>query len=38
MKAKLERKIRENQVLKERAKIIQDIQERRDEKMRLTDK
>ena len=37
MRAKLDRKVKENQVLKERAKVIQDIQERRDDKMRLKD-
>ena len=37
MRAKLERKVKENQVLKERAKLVQDIQESREDKMRLKD-
>ena len=37
MKAKLERKVKEKEVLKEKAKLIHDIQERREDKMRLLD-
>ena len=37
MKAKLQRKIKENLHLKEKARLIQDIQERKEDKKRLTD-
>ena len=38
MKAKLERKVKENMVLRDKARLIQDIQEKREEKMRWQDK
>ena len=38
MKAKLQRKIKENMLLKEKAKIVHEIQEEREKRMRLRDK
>lgn len=38
MKAKLDRKVRENIALREKAKLIQEIQERREQKMKFLDK
>lgn len=38
MRAKLDKKVRENIALREKAKMIQEIQERREQKMKFLDK
>lgn len=38
MRAKLDRKVKENMILRDKAKLIEDIQEKREEKMRLADR
>ena len=38
MRAKLEKKIKENLLLKEKARIVRDIQEEREQRVKLRDK